>query len=81
MAHLAAGRADARQYRRLHGLRRDLGLEVDGSILLHGPIAEGIELSGGVEGGVLVPGRAFDDADGNPMDPVGLLRLRLGIRY
>ena len=34
-----------------------------------------------IEGGVFFPGRAFDDAEGNPMDPVGLLRLRLGIRY
>jgi hypothetical protein len=61
--------------------RRDLGLELDGSVLLHGPIADDVVLSGGVEGGVFFPGRAFDDAAGNPMDPVGLLRLRLGIRY
>ncbi|MBX3272258.1 MAG: hypothetical protein KF729_18485 [Sandaracinaceae bacterium] len=61
--------------------RRDLGVEFDGAIRARGPIAEGIELSGGVEGGVLIPGRAFDDESGQPMDVVGLLRLRLGIRY
>ncbi|HJL20360.1 MAG TPA: hypothetical protein RMH99_32130 [Sandaracinaceae bacterium LLY-WYZ-13_1] len=61
--------------------RRDLGLELDGAVLLHGPLAEGVRLSGGVEGGVLFPGRAFDDAAGNPMDPVGMVRLRLGIGY
>ncbi len=74
-------RSTNRNYRGGDPTRRDLGLELDGSILLHGPIAEGIELTGGVEGGVLLPGRAFDDAAGNPMGPVGLLRLRLGIRY
>jgi hypothetical protein len=61
--------------------RRDLGLELDASVLLHGPIAEGVVLSGGVEGGVLFPGRAFDDAEGRPMDTVAMLRLRLGISY
>lgn len=60
---------------------RDLGVELDGSVLLHGPIAEGVVLSGGVEGGVFFPGHAFDDAAGDPMEPVGQLRLRLGIRY
>ncbi len=61
--------------------RRDLGLELDAAILLHGPIGEGVTLNGGVEGGVLLPGHAFDDADGRKMDPIGMLRLRLGIRY
>lgn len=60
---------------------RDLGLELDGSILLHGPIAEGVVLSGGIEGGVLFPGHAFDDAEGNSLGPIGMARARLGIRY
>ena len=74
-------RSSNQNFRGGDATRRDLGVEFDGSVLLHGPIAEGIVLSGGVEGGVFFPGRAFDDANGNPMDPVGLLRLRLGIRY
>ncbi|GAB5542668.1 MAG: hypothetical protein SangKO_024280 [Sandaracinaceae bacterium] len=61
--------------------RRDLGLELDGAVLLHGEISEGVTLSGGVEGGVLFPGAAFEDADGNRMDTVAMTRLRLGIRY
>ncbi|MGE3635754.1 MAG: hypothetical protein AB7P00_37965 [Sandaracinaceae bacterium] len=61
--------------------RRDLGLELDGSVLLSGEIAEGVRLSGGVEGGILFPGHAFDDAAGRMMDPVGMMRARLGISY
>ncbi len=61
--------------------KRDLGLELDAAVRLHGPIAEGVTLSGGLEGGVLFPGRAFDDVDGRPMPAVGMLRVRLGISY
>ncbi len=61
--------------------RRDLGVEVDAAIRLHGAIGEGVELSGGLEGGLLFPGRAFDDAAGRSLGEVGLARLRLGISY
>lgn len=74
-------RSQSVNYRGGDPARRDLGLELDGALLAHGPIAEGVELGGGFEGGVLFPGRAFDDAAGNPLGPIGLLRLRLGIRY
>lgn len=60
---------------------RDLGVEVDGSVLLQRTLVEHLVLSGGVEGGVFVPGGAFSDASGQSMGPVGLLRLRLGLRY
>lgn len=74
-------RSSSVNYRGGDPTRRDLGLELDGSLLASGPIAEGVTLSGGVEGGVLFPGRALDDAEGRPMDTVGMLRLRLGIAY
>ncbi len=60
---------------------RDLGVEVDGSVLLQRSLADHLVLSGGVEGGVFVPGGAFTDASGQSMSPVGLLRLRVGLRY
>lgn len=60
---------------------RELGLEVDGAVLLHHPIAEHLVLSGGVEGGILIPGPAFDDATGAGLGPIGLARLRVGLRY
>lgn len=60
---------------------RDLGVEVDGAVLLHRAIAENLVLSGGVEGGVFVAGGAFDDAAGQSMGPLGLVRFRVGLRY
>ena len=78
---LQRARSRAQNYRGGDPTRRDLGLELDGSVLLHGPLAEGVILSGGVEGGVLFPGHAFDDSRGVGMDTVGLLRLRLGLSY
>ena len=63
--------------------QRDFGFEVDASVLLHGTLSAetGVELNGGIEGGLLVPGRAFDDAMGARMGEVGLVRARLGLRY
>ncbi|NOY94052.1 MAG: hypothetical protein GXP55_22950, partial [Deltaproteobacteria bacterium] len=61
--------------------QRDLGLEVDGSVLLSYNLPEGVVLTGGVEGGWFQPGRAFDDAAGNAMSPVGLVRLRAGLAF
>lgn len=60
---------------------RDLGLELDAAVLLRGPIADRVVLSGGLEGGVLFPGRALDDGLGNRMGTIGLLRARLGLTY
>ena len=67
-----------------HGLPifcASLGLEIDGAVLLHHPIAEHLVLSGGVEGGILIPGSAFEDAMGEGLGPIGLARLRVGLRY
>ena len=60
---------------------RDLGVEVDGALLTHFKLGRGIVASGGFEGGVLFPGHAFDDADGNGLGPLGMLRLRAGVRF
>lgn len=61
--------------------RRDLGLELDAALLLHGPVSRRVEVSGGVEGGLLIPGRAFEDLAMTVPGPIGVLRLRLGLRY
>lgn len=74
-------RSQAVNFRGGDPTRRDLGFELDGAVLLHGPIAQDVVLSGGVEGGIFAPGHAFDDAGGNRMPPVGMMRLRVGIRY
>jgi hypothetical protein len=60
---------------------RDLGLELDASILLHGEIARGVTLRGGLEGGVHFPGHAFDDGTGQMLDPIGLLRVLAGLTF
>jgi hypothetical protein len=36
---------------------------------------------GGIEGGVLFPGHAFDNENGDTMTEVGMGRLRLGITF
>ncbi len=61
--------------------QRDLGLEVDGALLTRFGLGHGIVASGGLEGGVLFPGRAFDDAAGGSMGPLGMLRVRAGLRF
>ena len=60
---------------------RFLGLELDGAVLAHHPIADDLVLSGGLEGGVLFPGGAFENASGDILGPIGLVRFRVGIRY
>jgi len=61
--------------------QRDLGLELDGAVLLSHELPEGVVLTGGVEGGWLEPGRAFDDAAGHAMANVGLVRMRVGLSF
>lgn len=70
-------------YRGGNSSNRDLGFEVDASVLLHDEISAetGVQINGGIEGGVLFPGRAFDDAMGNAMGEVGLVRARIGLTY
>ncbi len=60
---------------------RMLGVELDGAVLAHRTLTDGLVLSGGLEGGVLFPGGAFENADGETLGPLGLVRLRVGLRY
>jgi hypothetical protein len=61
--------------------RRDLGLELDGAIRGHTRLTDWLEFQAGIEGGVLIPGRAFDDAAGHQMPDVGMARLRIGLVF
>lgn len=76
-------RAESRSvnYRGGDSTRRDLGLELDGSVILKTELHQGVTLSGGLEAGILFPGRGFEDAMGVGMDEVGLARLRLGLGW
>ncbi|MBX3250592.1 MAG: hypothetical protein KF901_25670 [Myxococcales bacterium] len=60
---------------------RDLGVEVDASVIGHIPLPRELDLEVGLEGGVAVPGRAFDDAEGRRMGALGLMRLRAGLVF
>lgn len=60
---------------------RDLGFEVDASILGTHELVRDLTLTWGIEGGVFLPGAAFERADETRMDPVGMVRARLGIAY
>ncbi|MCB9598893.1 MAG: hypothetical protein H6720_00795 [Sandaracinus sp.] len=76
-------RAESRQVGWRGGDRRsrDLGVEVDASAIAHLSLPRDLDLELGIEGGVAVPGRAFDDADGGRMSTIGLLRLRAGLAF
>jgi len=60
---------------------RDLGFELDAAVLFHLSLPYEIQATLGLDGGVFVPGRAFDDAAGNPMDPVAMVRARVGLAF
>jgi hypothetical protein len=70
-----------RNYRGGSQLPRDLGLELDFGIMARYPIGVGLYINGGVQGGVMFPGHAFDDALGNPMHTLGLVRVMAGLSY
>lgn len=71
----------ARNYRGGDPSRRDLGLELDLGINTSFPLRGGVRIEGGVQGGVLFPGRAFADASGALMAPVAMGVARLGVRF
>ena len=60
---------------------RDLGLELDAMVLFTKKLPYGISLQGGLDGGVFLPGRAFDTAAGERMNPVWLGRLRGRLKF
>ncbi|MBI4700657.1 MAG: hypothetical protein HY744_05755 [Deltaproteobacteria bacterium] len=61
--------------------RHDLGLELD--LGADGRIAfdKGLTIQAGAEGGLLLPGHAFDDAAGNALPPQYLLNVKLGMQF
>ncbi len=61
--------------------RHDLGLELDAGLRAHWPLTDWLQLQLGLEGGILFPGRAFDDDRGQTMGDVGMARLRLGLVF
>ena len=59
----------------------DLGLELDLGADARVYVADEIIVHGGVEGGVLFPGHAFDDGAGNRYPNQYLLNTKLGLQY
>ncbi|MEM9194532.1 MAG: hypothetical protein AAGF12_35470 [Myxococcota bacterium] len=71
----------SRNFRGGDPTRRDLGFEFDLGVRVRGEIARGIEVNGRLEGAVLLPGRAFDDDNGDRMNVLGLVRLGGGLTF
>lgn len=76
---------NARNYRGGDAKARDLGVELDAAMMGTLPLGAGITLTGGVQGGVLFPGRAFDTNDPDPsrrsLGPLGLAVARAGLLF
>ena len=62
-------------YRGATGGGGDLGVELDGAVEFEMPVADLMGFRVGVQGGVLFPGEAFDDAQGNVLPEVGKVRV------
>ncbi len=60
--------------------RHDLGLELDLGVDGRIEVQSGITIELGVEGGLLLPGHAFDTAEGEELPPQYLLNSKLGLR-
>ncbi len=58
----------------------DLGLEFDSAIEWNQPLAVGLSLLARVDGGVLLPGHAFDAADGTAASAVAAVQGQLALR-
>jgi hypothetical protein len=61
--------------------RHDLGLELDLGASLRIPVDTTATVQAGVEGGVLFPGHAFDDANGGRLSNQYLVSLALGLQF
>ncbi len=71
----------AANYRGGNPRARDLGIELDLGLMARYPLGAGLFLNGGVQGGVMFPGHAFDNGVGESMPPLGLVRVSAGISY
>lgn len=60
--------------------QRDLGIELDLGFEVRWE-QKWTTIHGGAQAGMLLPGDAFDDAEGEAMDPVALVSLRLGLTW
>ncbi|MEM1416924.1 MAG: hypothetical protein AAGH15_18650 [Myxococcota bacterium] len=78
--HRQRARGGDRNFQGGSPLPRDLGWEADAALRARWQ-RDRYELTGGIEGGVAVPGRAFDDGAGARLPPVGLVRFRAGARF
>jgi len=76
-------RAESRSvnYRGGDPTRRDYGVEVDASIRARIPLTDLVRIDVGLEGGLLFPGAAFNDENGQRMGEVGLARARFGLIF
>jgi hypothetical protein len=61
--------------------RRDLGIEVDTGALFRIPVTSTTRFEVGAEGGVLMPGHAFDDANNVRLPTQYLLNTRVGLQF
>ncbi len=71
----------SRNYRGGDSSRRDLGVELDLGINGRFPLPGGAVLTGGVQGAVMFPGHAFDDATGACMGTQALASARMGVSF
>lgn len=60
---------------------RDLGVEIDLGIDARVPLERMVTLELGAEGGVLFPGRAFDDEAGNALPEQLLANTKVGLQF
>jgi hypothetical protein len=70
-----------RNYRGGDPSRRDLGVELDLGIQGRFPLPGDVVLTGGVQGAVMFPGHAFDDASGACMGTQALATARTGVSF
>lgn len=59
----------------------DLGWELNAALQYRHRLVSNLVLEARAEYGILFPGSAFDDADGNPDDSQSLLRARFAVRW
>jgi hypothetical protein len=59
----------------------DLGVELDAGADARIPISDWVKLQLGIEGGLLFPGGAFDDAVGNKLPKQYLLNSKVGLQF
>jgi hypothetical protein len=61
--------------------RHDLGVEFDAGVQARAALAHDMTLQLGMQAGILLPGRAFDDQHGNGLPTQGLGMAKLGLQY